>query len=223
MTPNSKSTEPSAGKRGPNSFASYPSQNAGTMGQAAMGSYPAMNEGWGSSGSTQTAESADLMGAIWRYRWAALVPTILGAVIGFLVFVKTPETFQSGTLLMFESDRPSVIDTMTGDLIGGVPSIDILRSQLLSDKVTRNAFENESMEVFRESLGGHPSSLLGLANKALKFETDIQDARSASSLVASLTFENSDPELKPPSKRTVPHCSSCSRKSTKAHEENCCV
>ncbi len=195
MTPNSKSPEPSAGKRGPNSFASYPSQNAGTMGQAAMGSYPAMNEGWGNSGSAQTAESADLMGAIWRYRWAAMVPTILGAVIGFLVFVKTPETFQSGTLLMFESDRPAVIDTMTGDLIGGVPSIDILRSQLLSDKVTRNAFENESMEVFRESLGGHPSALLGLANKALKFETDIQDARSASSLVASLSFEHSDPEL----------------------------
>ncbi|PHQ36729.1 polysaccharide biosynthesis tyrosine autokinase [Rhodopirellula bahusiensis] len=195
MTPNSNSTDSTAGKRGPNSFVSYPSQNAGTMGQAAMGSYPAMNEGWGSSGSAQTAESADLMGAIWRYRWAALVPTILGAVIGFLVFVKTPETFQSGTLLMFESDRPAVIDTMTGDLIGGVPSIDILRSQLLSDKVTRNAFENESMEVFRESLGGHPSALLGLANKALKFETDIQDARSASSLVASLTFEHSDPEL----------------------------
>lgn len=160
-----------------------------------MGSYPAMNEGWGSGGSSQSTDSADLMGAIWRYRWAALVPTILGSVIGFLAFVKTPETFQSGTLLMFESDRPAVIDTMTGDLIGGVPSIDILRSQLLSDQVTRNAFEDESMNAFRDSLGGQPAALLGLANNALKFETNIQDTRSASSLVASLSFEHSNPEL----------------------------
>ncbi|MEO9594758.1 polysaccharide biosynthesis tyrosine autokinase [Rhodopirellula bahusiensis] len=195
MTPNSNSTDPSAGKRGPNSFASYPSQNAGMMGLAATGSYPAMNEGWGSGGTVEAADAGDMMGAIWRYRWAALVPTILGAVIGFLVFVKTPETFKSGTLLMFESDRPAVIDTMTGDLIGGVPSIDILRSQLFSDKVTANAFQNENMEVFRESIGGQPAGLAGLAFESLEFETDIEDARSASSLVASLSFEHSNPEL----------------------------
>ncbi|ELP34561.1 Exopolysaccharide synthesis protein [Rhodopirellula baltica SWK14] len=154
-----------------------------------------MNEGWRSGGSAEPADAGDLMGAIWRYRWAAFVPAILGAVIGFLVFVKTPETFQSGTLLMFESDRAAVIDTMTGDLIGGVPSIEILRSQLFSDKVTEYAFENENMVVFQESLGGRPSGLAGLAFESLKFETDIEDARSASSLVATLTFDHSDPEL----------------------------
>lgn len=195
MTPNSNSTDPSAGKRGPNSFASYPSQNAGTMGLAATGSYPAMNEGWGNGGTAESADAGDMMGAIWRYRWAALVPTILGAVIGFLVFVKTPETFQSGTLLMFESDRPAVIDTMTGDVIGGVPSIDILRSQLFSDKVTEYAFMNENMAVFRDSLGGQPAGLSGVASKSLKFETDIEGGRSASSLVASLMFEDNNPEL----------------------------
>ncbi|WP_461508705.1 polysaccharide biosynthesis tyrosine autokinase [Rhodopirellula baltica] len=195
MTPNSNSPAPSAGKRGPNSFASYPTHNAGTMGLATTGSYPAMNETWGSGAAADTTGSVDMMGAIWRYRWAAMVPTILGAVIGFLVFVKTPEAFKSGTLLMFESDRPAVIDTMTGDLIGGVPSIDILRSQLFSDKVTQNAFLNENMAVFRESLGGQPVGLVGIASNSLKFETDIQDTRSASSLVASLTFEHTDPEL----------------------------
>lgn len=165
------------------------------MGQAAMGSYPAMNEGWGNGGTAESADAGDMMGAIWRYRWAAMVPTILGAVIGFLVFVKTPETFQSGTLLMFESDRPAVIDTMTGDVIGGVPSIDILRSQLFSDKVTRNAFENENMQLFREPLGDHPSALVALASESLKFETDIKDDRTASSIVALLTFDHSNPEL----------------------------
>ncbi|MCC9640865.1 polysaccharide biosynthesis tyrosine autokinase [Rhodopirellula sp. JC740] len=196
MTPDSNSTDASTGKRGPSSFASYPSQNAGTMGLAAMGSYPAMNEGWGNgSSSADQGDAGDMLSCIWRYRWAALVPTLLGVVIGFLVFVKTPETFQSGTLLMFESDRPAVIDTMTGDLLGGVPSIDILRSQIFGDEVTRTAFANENLALFREGLGGNPSNLLGIASKSLKFEADVADTRSSSSIVASLSFEHSDPEL----------------------------
>nr|WP_236696538.1 polysaccharide biosynthesis tyrosine autokinase [Rhodopirellula islandica] len=162
------------------------------MGLAATGSYPAMNEGWGSA---DQGDASDLLGAIWRYRWAAMGPTILGAMIGFLVFIKTPETFQSATLLMFESDRPAVIDTMTGDRIGGVPSIEIIRAQLFSDEVNRSALSDGNMNVFREQFHGSPVELAALASKMLEFETDLKDERSASSLVAQMTFENTDPEL----------------------------
>ncbi len=162
-----------------------------------MGKYPAQNPGWqgDSSGASSGGDSADLLGAIWRYRWAVLVPAILGAIGGFIVFLKTPETFRSATLLMFESDRPVVFDSMTGDVVGGVPSIDILRSQLFSDTVVQNAFENQDFEVFRNQFGNQPGAFAGLSSKSLVFNSDLQSVPSASSMVASLSFESTDPEL----------------------------
>ncbi|WP_283433299.1 polysaccharide biosynthesis tyrosine autokinase [Neorhodopirellula lusitana] len=136
-----------------------------------------------------------MIASIWRYRWAVLVPAIIGAVAGFIVFLKTPETFKSSTRLMFESDRPAVFDNMTGDVLGGVPSIDILRSQLFSDTVIRNAFGNESFEVFRSKFDDNPGRFAGVSGRSLVFETDLKDSRSASSLVATLSFEGPDPEL----------------------------
>ncbi|TWT96297.1 polysaccharide biosynthesis tyrosine autokinase [Neorhodopirellula pilleata] len=161
-----------------------------------MGAYPAQNPGWqGDSAAAAGGDSADLVAAIWRYRWAVIVPGILGLLFGFLFYIKTPETFQASTRLMFESDRPVVLDSMTGDVMGGVPSIDILRSQLFSDSVTRNAFQHAAFEVFRGQFENQPGVFGGTASKSLKFNTDLQDVRSGSSLVASMSFEHTDPEL----------------------------
>lgn len=142
-----------------------------------------------------SVDSADMVASIWRYRWAVIIPAILGAAGGFIVFLKTPETFKSATRLMFESDRPAVLDTMTGDVLGGVPSIDILRSQLFSDTVTKNAFEDDSFDAFRAKFNDDPRAFAGMSAGALKFSPDVQDSRSASSLVATLAFEGTDPEL----------------------------
>ncbi|WP_430452788.1 polysaccharide biosynthesis tyrosine autokinase [Rhodopirellula europaea] len=190
----SDSRSQGASTRGKEAFASYPSPNPGAMGLAAQGSYPAMNTGWQPTHQA-TNETADIAAAIWRYRWAVLIPTILGLVAGFLVFVKTPETYQSATRLMFESDRPAVMDTMTGDVVGGVPSIDILRSQLFSDTVLNKTFNDENMRPFRDRFENNANLFAGLANGALEFETDLQGVRGASSIVANMTFEHTDPEL----------------------------
>ena len=72
-------------------------------------------------------EAADMLAAIWRYRWAVLLPALAGAFVGFLVYSRTPETFKSATRLIIESDRKPILDTMTGDLVGGVPNIEIIR------------------------------------------------------------------------------------------------
>ncbi|MCC9655660.1 polysaccharide biosynthesis tyrosine autokinase [Rhodopirellula halodulae] len=180
--------------RGKESFSSYPTPNPGAMGLAATGSYPAMNTGWQPTHQVAN-ETADIAAAIWRYRWAVLIPTILGLVAGFLVFLKTPETFQSATRLMFESDRPAVMDNLTGDLVGGVPTIEILRSQLFSDTVLNSTYQHEKLRSFHEEFDNNPMVFAGLANKCLEFETDLQDLRGASSIVANMTFEHTDPEL----------------------------
>ncbi|MCM2373842.1 polysaccharide biosynthesis tyrosine autokinase [Aporhodopirellula aestuarii] len=149
----------------------------------------------GMSAGGPSVDSADLLASVWRYRWAVLIPAVLGAMVGFIVFLKTPETFASATLLMFESDRPVVFDNLTGDVVGGVPPIDILRSQLFSDTVIQDAFQNENFEIFREQFDENESVFAEVSSESLSFETDIQDTQSASSLVAALSFESTNPEL----------------------------
>ncbi|TWU32621.1 polysaccharide biosynthesis tyrosine autokinase [Novipirellula artificiosorum] len=144
--------------------------------------------------------SPDLLGALWRYRWAVILAGIGGAVLGFLVFLKMPETFESATRLMVESDRPAILDTMTGDLVGGVPSIEILESQLFSDRVVSMAFRDAQMLPFHEEFEGQTieaklPEFISVAHKSMELESEIDDVRSASSLVAVLRFQHTNPEL----------------------------
>ncbi|WP_404308895.1 polysaccharide biosynthesis tyrosine autokinase [Neorhodopirellula lusitana] len=149
---------------------------------------------WQGDGSG-TQDTADIVASLWRYRWAVLIPIALGLLIGFLVFLKTPETYQSATLLMFESDRPAVVDTMTGDMLGGIPSIDVLRSQLFSDTVLNATYNDERLKPFHEEFENNSIIFESVAFKSLEFETALQESRGASSVVANMTFEHTDPEL----------------------------
>ncbi|WP_442507038.1 polysaccharide biosynthesis tyrosine autokinase [Novipirellula sp. SH528] len=144
---------------------------------------------------THGGDSQDLVAALWRYRWAVLLPAIAGAVCGFLVYQKTPETFKSATRLMVESDRPAILDSMTGDVIGGVPSIEILESQLFSDRVVKMAFDDEQLAPFRDRFEDDSRVFLGIAYESLAIKSDFTDLRTAQSLVADLSFEHTDPEL----------------------------
>ncbi len=157
----------------------------------AAGSYPAQAP----AGQGGEHESTDMMAAVWRYRWAVFIPAVLGLVGGLLMYLKTPETFQSSTRLMFEANRPAVINTMTGDVVGGVPSADILRSQLFSDTVMRSAFENPSFEIFRDRFQDRAGDFAGMSASSLKFQSDLQDVRSASSMVATLSFQGTERNL----------------------------
>ncbi|GAA5511096.1 polysaccharide biosynthesis tyrosine autokinase [Novipirellula caenicola] len=145
--------------------------------------------------SSAGGDSQDMLAALWRYRWAVLLPAIAGAVCGFLVYQRTPETFKASTRLMVESDRPAIMDTMTGDVIGGVPSIEILKSQLFSDRVVKMAFDDEQLAPFRDRFGDDSRAFLGTAYESLSIMSEITDIRASQSLVAELSFEHTDPEL----------------------------
>ncbi|TWU37565.1 Tyrosine-protein kinase ptk [Novipirellula aureliae] len=141
------------------------------------------------------SSSPDLVAALWRYRWAVVLAGIAGAVLGFLIFLKLPETFESATRLMVESDQPAILDSATGDLVGGVPSIEILESQLFSDRVVSMAFQDPRMVPFHEQFLGNPGEFIKMSRESLELESEITDVRSAQSLVAVLRFQHTDPEL----------------------------
>ncbi len=149
----------------------------------------------GMSESSGGGESADLLAALWRYRWAVLLPAIAGAVGGFLLFMKTPETFRSSTRLMVESDRPALLDSMTGDVIGGVPSVDILSALLYSDNVVKKAFDDPEMVPFQARFGDDAKQFVETAREGLVLSPEATESRAAQSLVAVLSFEHTDKEL----------------------------
>lgn len=140
-------------------------------------------------------ESTDFVGALWRYRWAVILPAIAGAIAGFLLYLRTPETYRSTTRLMLESDRPAILDSMTGNLVGSVPSIDIIQSQLYSDKVVKMAFDDPRMQPFRDRFGQNPSKFIQQVQDSMVLEPEVADLKTAQSLVMLLHFDGDNPEL----------------------------
>ncbi len=139
--------------------------------------------------------SQDIVATLWRYRWIVLFPALIGAAIGYAVYARTPVTYRSTTRLLVESDRPAVLDSMTGDLLGGVPALEIVESQLFSDQVGKMAFDSDVLERYRERFDNDSKAFVALSRNALRLEANMADVRSAQSMVAYMHFEDRDPEL----------------------------
>ena len=139
-------------------------------------------------------EATDITGALWRYRWAVIVPAILGGLLGFLIYARTPETYRSTTRLMVESDQPAFLDSMSGERLGGVPGIEIVQSQLYSDKVARMAFDNTEMQPYRQLYENKVQNFIEQVQKKMELEPEVEDATSTQALVMLLHFDSRDKE-----------------------------
>jgi capsular exopolysaccharide synthesis family protein len=137
----------------------------------------------------------DLFGALWRYRWAVVLPLIAGLIIGFLVYLRSSEVYRSTTRLILESDRPAILESMSGDVLGGVPSIDIVKSQLYGDRVASMAFDDPRMKPFRERFNNSATQFTFDAMEMLVLEPEVADVNTAQSLVMLLHFDSDDREL----------------------------
>tara|TARA_R110002049_G_scaffold72490_2_gene187210 strand:- start:244072 stop:246516 length:2445 start_codon:yes stop_codon:yes gene_type:complete len=143
-------------------------------------------------------DAANLISALWRYRWAAILPMAIGIILGFLVFLKTEETFQSTTRLMVESDSTAILDSVTGEMVGGVPSIEVIESQLFSDEVLMTAYNDPRVQVFHEEEfpeGPEQFMSVVVGGKALTLEPEVTDLKTGSAIVTLMHFESTNPEL----------------------------
>ncbi len=159
------------------SIASYPPAVAGELAQ--------FNGG----------ENLDIAAAVWRYRWAVILPMLLGMVIGFLIYLRMPETYRSTTRLIIETDHAAILDAMTGELRGGVPGIEIVESQLFGDEVIRTAFNDPNMANYRDRFpdGIGEFADLVIKDNALTIEPEVTDVKTAQSLVMLVHFDSLDP------------------------------
>ncbi|MEO1527026.1 MAG: polysaccharide biosynthesis tyrosine autokinase [Planctomycetota bacterium] len=134
------------------------------------------------------------MGALWRYRWAVILPGIVGGVIGFLVYCTTEETYRSTTKIMVESNRPPIFHAITGEVMNGVPDIEVLGAELYGDTVAQMAFNNVNMQPYRELYDNNLSDFTLKVLETLEIEPIVTDVKTAESLVTYLHFDSKDPE-----------------------------
>lgn len=147
------------------------------------------------SADASDGDTTDVLASVWRYRWAVILPGFAGLAVGLLLFLRSTETFRSTTRLMVESDRPAMLEPMSGDVYGGVPAIEIVESQLLSDEVVKIAFKSPAMEPFQDRFQNNVDVFNQVVQRSLVIEPEVEDLRTAQSLVTLLHFDSPDREL----------------------------
>lgn len=159
------------------------------------------------------ADGIDVVGALWRYRWAVLLPTLILAAVGFVFYTQMEETYRSTSRLMVESDRPPLLDQQSGALLGGVPDIEVLEAELYSDKLATMAFKDLNMQPFHslygDSLANQLERFITVVQKRLSLEPEVTDIKAAASLVTLLHFDSNDAE----------HCEAAVRAYSKALQD----
>ncbi len=141
-----------------------------------------------------TNQPLDVAGALWRYRWAVVLPAIVFGVVGFLIYVRTDETYRSSTRLMVESNHPPILDALTGEFLGGVPGIEVLEAQLFSDTVATMAYNDPIMEPHRHLYGNNVRQFIDDVQDQMELEPEVTDVSTAQSLITLLHFDSGNTE-----------------------------
>ncbi|MCD0461696.1 polysaccharide biosynthesis tyrosine autokinase [Roseiconus lacunae] len=156
--------------------------------------------------SAQSVQTLDVPGALWRYRWAVILPSLFFGVVGFLVYLQLEETYRSSTRLMVESNRPPTFDAVTGEVLGGVADIEVLQAQLYSDRVVGMAFEQPVMQPYKKLYDNNLEQFAKAVQLTLVLEPEVTDVKTAQSLITLLHFDSTIPE----------HCEAATRAFSKS-------
>ncbi len=134
----------------------------------------------------------DWAGALWRYRYALLLPMLLGIALAAALFTTRPNYYRSTARLVVESDRPTVLDD-TGNLVSGVPPAELLLMQLRSDHVIGYATRHPLLAEAAATMP--PGELAKLLNENLVFEDALRRTKSDTAVAFLLHFDDTDPQF----------------------------
>jgi len=138
-------------------------------------------------------EGIDWAGALWRYRYAVLIPTLVGIALAAAFFTTRPNLYRSTARLVVESDRPTVLDANSGEVVSGVPPAELLLMQLQSEQVLNYAANHPLLVDAAASMT--QAELLELLALGIFFENSLLGARSDRASAFLLHFDDTDPQF----------------------------
>jgi capsular exopolysaccharide synthesis family protein len=149
-------------------------------------------------GDADGSRNIDVLAAMIRYKWAVIVPAMLGLLVGGVAWTQLPETYESAARLLGESDNPIILDASTGEVATGVPGADVIQAQLFSDDVLSSAareIENNNPSVatvIEDEFGG---SFGNFAMRCVTFESESDPGNKSHSLAFRLAVRHTSEDL----------------------------
>ena len=138
-------------------------------------------------------DDIDWAAAAWRYRYGLVLPTLVGIALAAAIFMVRPAVYRSTARLVVESDRPTVLDSNSGEVISGVPPAELLLMQLQSEQVLDFAARHP---LLADAAVAMPrDELLTLLSENLVFENALQATRTDRATAFLLHFDDLDPDF----------------------------
>jgi polysaccharide biosynthesis transport protein len=129
----------------------------------------------------------------WRYKALLILLTASGVAIGYWRFLKKPTTYGASSQLMIKSERPLVLDSKSGSVVGGVPSTDVLAFLLTSDQIMSVAAEDPDMTALSAMQGKSPGDIGNVIRSGIRFQP--QTGGNSERMIAALSYAGNDPEI----------------------------
>ncbi len=146
---------------------------------------------------SHTFEEADThfnwMSAVWRYRFALLLPILLGIALSGAFFTTRPNIYRSTARLVVETQRPWTPDPNSTDPGGIVPPADLLLMQLHSEPVLDHAARHPLLAdaAAKMSFG----ELRYVLSEGIEFEKAMTEGRFDRAIAFFLHFDDQDPQF----------------------------
>ncbi len=135
----------------------------------------------------------DWIAALWRYKFALILPTLLGLAAAGALFTTRPNVYRSTARLVVESERPWVPESDPNEPVRSVPPAELLLMQLRSEKVLDYATRHP---LFVDTLVDlSPAELKGILVENVEFEDAMQKSRSDRAIAFFLHFDSEDPQF----------------------------
>ena len=131
--------------------------------------------------------------ALWRYRFALILPALLGLALGGAYFTTRPNLYRSTARIVVESDKPWLPDSDKEGVASLVPPSELLLMQLRSEQVLDHASRHPLLADV--AANADLNGLRFLLSDGVQFEDAMQKSRSDRALAFFLHFDHEDPQF----------------------------
>ena len=131
--------------------------------------------------------------AIWRYRFALILPALLGLALGGAIYTTRPNVYRSTARMVVESEKPWVPDSDAAGSESLVPPSELLLMQLRSEKVLDFAANHPLLADTSGKIDINELRFLLADN--VEFEDAMQKSRSDRAIAFFLHFDDEDPQF----------------------------
>ncbi len=143
-----------------------------------------------SEGESQSGNSMPVV--MWRFKWLLVFAGVVGFSIGYWRSLQKPTTYQASTKLMFKTDKPLSIDSVTGSIVGGVPSGALLQSLIASDDIIALASSDPGLAAIPSLSGKSPAVIGSILRGGIQFAPETSQRDAADRMIADMHFGGSD-------------------------------